>query len=112
MPCVEAGVPACCICCGVCGCPYPFSQRLPLPRGRSRSPRVACFVTALARYTTGKHADRGSIAAAVTPFGSGRVGLCGPHPEAPPAWFQAAGLSEVGPTRDLGDDLVAILMEA
>lgn len=72
-----------------------------VPRRRARGE-----VIALAHYP-----DR-SIAAAVTPFGSGRVGLCGPHPEAPQAWFDDAGLPGVGPTRDLGDDLVVTLMEA
>jgi len=61
-------------------------------------------VTVLARYTNG------SIAALVAPFGQGKVGLCGPHPEAPPEWYQDAGLRYTGPTQDLGDDLVDTLM--
>jgi hypothetical protein len=39
-------------------------------------------VEVLARYTNGL------IAAAVAPYGSGRVGVLGPHPEAPSEWYQ------------------------
>ncbi|MFE0027480.1 BPL-N domain-containing protein [Amycolatopsis sp. NPDC059021] len=41
----------------------------------------------VARYSNGE------IAAVVTPFGSGRVGVVGPHPEATRDWFTDAGLS-------------------
>jgi glutamine amidotransferase-like uncharacterized protein len=61
-------------------------------------------MTVLARYTNG------AIAAVVSPFGGGRVGLCGPHPEAPPAWYRDANLAYPGSTSDLGDDLVDALM--
>ena len=70
-----------------------------VPRRRSRA-----AVTELAHYPDG------ALAAAVAPHGAGRVGLCGPHPEAPAAWFREAVLDDIGPTRDLGDDLVATLM--
>ncbi|WP_225728782.1 MULTISPECIES: BPL-N domain-containing protein [unclassified Nocardia] len=44
----------------------------------------------LATYTNG------TIAAAVTEFGRGRVGVCGPHPEATSDWFTDAGLRDPG----------------
>jgi glutamine amidotransferase-like uncharacterized protein len=58
----------------------------------------------LARYTNGL------IAAMVTPFGAGRVGVCGPHPEANRSWFRLAGLPYPGSTYDLGHQLVDNLM--
>jgi glutamine amidotransferase-like uncharacterized protein len=54
-----------------------------------------------------------TIAAVVTRFGAGRVGVVGPHPEATPDWFTDAGLSM--PQRlgyDLGLDLVDTVMTA
>lgn len=66
--------------------------------------RATPGMTVLAHYTNG------AIAAVVSPFGQGKVGLCGPHPEAPLAWYQEANLSSGDSTQDLGDDLVATLM--
>ncbi len=66
--------------------------------------RKAVGVTVLARYTN--H----SIAALVSSCGRGKVGLSGPHPEAPPEWYRDAGLPYPGSTQDLGDDLVDTLM--
>lgn len=40
----------------------------------------------LARYTNGL------VAALVRPVGAGRVGVVGPHPEAPPGWYRWSGL--------------------
>lgn len=40
----------------------------------------------LARYTNGK------VAALTKPFGKGRIGVIGPHPEAPKSWYRLAGL--------------------
>ncbi|GAA4824960.1 BPL-N domain-containing protein [Actinomycetospora corticicola] len=54
----------------------------------------------LARYPAGEPA------ALVAPYGSGRVGVVGPHPEAPPDWFTDVGLP-VHDARDLAHDLVA-----
>ncbi|MCM6772709.1 BPL-N domain-containing protein [Nocardia sp. CDC159] len=61
--------------------------------------------------------DNHTVAAAVTPFGSGRVGVVGPHPEATPDWFTDAGLPRPhGPDpqlacgRDLALDLVNAVM--
>ncbi|MET0188112.1 MAG: hypothetical protein ABW212_03880 [Pseudonocardia sediminis] len=66
--------------------------------------RAAATVTVLARY------GNGPIAAATAPFGDGMVGVCGPHPEAPPEWFRNADLrcpdSAVGLGRDLIDSLM------
>ncbi|GDY33428.1 BPL-N domain-containing protein [Gandjariella thermophila] len=53
----------------------------------------------------------GTIAALVAPFGSGRVGVVGPHPEATEDWYTDAGLDV--PRRygtDLGLDLVDAVM--
>ncbi|MGB3673101.1 MAG: BPL-N domain-containing protein [Candidatus Nanopelagicales bacterium] len=40
----------------------------------------------LARYTNGK------VAALTKPYGAGRIGVIGPHPEAPAKWYRLAGL--------------------
>lgn len=42
----------------------------------------------LAKYTNGK------VAALTKPFGAGRIGVVGPHPEAPRKWYRLAGLSD------------------
>jgi glutamine amidotransferase-like uncharacterized protein len=57
----------------------------------------------LARYTNG------AVAALVTPFGRGRVGVTGPHPEATADWFEQ--LPAVDGT-DLAHDLLDTLMRA
>jgi hypothetical protein len=67
-------------------------------------PKRRAEATVLARYATG------SIAALVSRHGAGRVALCGPHPEAPPAWYDNAGMRYPGPTQDLADDLITTLM--
>lgn len=66
--------------------------------------RKAADLTVLARYTNG------SIAAVVARHKRGKVGLCGPHPEAPHCWYREADLTYAGPTQDLGNDLVDTLM--
>ncbi len=58
----------------------------------------------LARYTNGL------IAAMVVPFGSGRVAVCGPHPEANRSWYRNPPLPYPGSTYDLGYQLVNTLM--
>lgn len=62
-------------------------------------------VAVMARY------PNGTIAALVTGFGAGRVGVVGPHPEATEDWYIDAGLRV--PDRlgtDLGLDLVDAVM--
>ncbi|MFF2327298.1 MULTISPECIES: BPL-N domain-containing protein [unclassified Streptomyces] len=59
--------------------------------------------TVLATY------DNGTPAALVTRFGSGRVAVTGPHPEAVDDWFTDHGLP-IHDTRDLGLDLVEAVM--
>ncbi|OLM18466.1 MULTISPECIES: BPL-N domain-containing protein [unclassified Pseudonocardia] len=59
--------------------------------------------TVLARYPDHE------VAAAVTPFGAGRVGVVGPHPEAGPDWFDDAGLPRTD-ARDLGLQLIDEVM--
>jgi len=58
----------------------------------------------LARYTNHR------IAAVMVPFGNGRVGVCGPHPEANRSWYELAGLAYPGGTYDLGHQLVDVVM--
>ncbi|WP_163509209.1 BPL-N domain-containing protein [Fodinicola acaciae] len=59
----------------------------------------------LATYTNG------TVAAAVVPFGRGKVGVVGPHPEATRDWFTDAGLPVPRPLAlDLGHDLVSAVM--
>ncbi|WP_250548771.1 BPL-N domain-containing protein [Pseudonocardia sp. H11422] len=63
-------------------------------------------VTVLARY-----ASNGAAAAVVAPFGQGRIGVCGPHPEAPSEWYEAHDLTNPDGIRaDLGHDLIETLM--
>ncbi|WP_040390323.1 BPL-N domain-containing protein [Catelliglobosispora koreensis] len=53
----------------------------------------------------------GTIAAMVSGFGSGRVGVVGPHPEATQDWYTDAGLRMTGSLgADLGHDLVETVM--
>ncbi len=66
--------------------------------------RKATGITVLARYTNG------TIAALVSRYGRGKVGLCGPHPEAPPEWYREGNFTYGGSTQDLGDDLIDTLM--
>ncbi|GAA1572318.1 BPL-N domain-containing protein [Dactylosporangium maewongense] len=64
-------------------------------------PKPGTPVTVLATY------DTGGAAAVVTGYGSGRVGLVGPHPEADRSWYDDAGLSNPdGIQFDLGHDLI------
>lgn len=57
-------------------------------------------VEVLARYRNGK------IAALVTDFGSGRVGVVGPHPEADKSWYKRGLTNPDGIRFDLGQDLI------
>jgi glutamine amidotransferase-like uncharacterized protein len=57
--------------------------------------------------------DNGLPAAVVARFGDGAVGVVGPHPEATPEWFAAAGLPPPRPPAvDLAHDLVDTVMRA
>ncbi|QHC25829.1 BPL-N domain-containing protein [Streptomyces sp. GS7] len=60
--------------------------------------------TVLATY------PNGSVAAAVTRYGNGRVGVVGPHPEATDDWYLDEGLPVVE-ARDLGLDLATAVLE-
>jgi glutamine amidotransferase-like uncharacterized protein len=60
--------------------------------------------TVLATYSNG------TVAALVTPFGAGRVGVVGPHPEATDDWYTDVHLP-VRHTRDLALDLVDEVLE-
>jgi glutamine amidotransferase-like uncharacterized protein len=61
--------------------------------------RAGADTEVLARYPDGP------AAALVAPYGEGRVGVVGPHPEATSDWFTDAGLRPVD-ARDLARDLV------
>ncbi|GDY33426.1 hypothetical protein GTS_50590 [Gandjariella thermophila] len=63
--------------------------------------RPGAAATVLASY------DTGAPAAVITAYGSGRVGVVGPHPEADRSWYRDADLSNPdGVHPDLGYDLV------
>jgi glutamine amidotransferase-like uncharacterized protein len=82
---------------------YMFFQDGPFFPLRSRASKVVV----LARY-----ASNSEIAALVAPFGNGKVGVCGPHPEAPEDWYRAHNLlNPDGISPDLGHDLIDTLME-
>lgn len=50
----------------------------------------------------------GSVAAARTQFGAGRVYLAGPHPEAPAWWFTGASSGPIsGPQQQLAADMIS-----
>lgn len=67
--------------------------------------REAKGVTVLATYMNNE------IAALTAPYGKGRVGVVGPHPEADESWYQAYNLTNPdGSTADLGLDLIDTLM--
>jgi glutamine amidotransferase-like uncharacterized protein len=62
--------------------------------------------TILAYYTNGK------VAAMVQPYGKGKIGVSGPHPEAPTSWYTKDGLTDPdGLDADLGHDLIDTLMQ-
>jgi hypothetical protein len=62
--------------------------------------------TILATYTNGK------VAAMVQPYGKGKIGVSGPHPEADKSWYKAAKLRDPeGLDADLGRDLIDTLMQ-
>lgn len=57
------------------------------------------------------YASNGMPAALVAPFGTGKVGVCGPHPEASGSWYAEHGLINPDGVRfDLGHDLIDAVM--
>jgi len=63
-------------------------------------------VSTLATYTNGK------IAVLVAPYGKGKVGVTGPHPEATPDWYTTYHLTDPNNhNMDMGHDLVDTLMQ-
>lgn len=59
-----------------------------------------------------KYADNDKIAAMVAPYGKGKVGVSGPHPEADDTWYELAKLSDPdGLDADLGLDLLERTMK-
>lgn len=66
-------------------------------------------ITVLARYENRGKDKR--IAMMVTPYGRGKVGVSGPHPEATPDWYSDSGLPSLYTANtDIGNALVARLM--
>jgi glutamine amidotransferase-like uncharacterized protein len=61
--------------------------------------------TVLATYSNGE------VAAVVAPYGKGKVGGVGPHPEADASWYSAYNLTYPGSTVDLGHDLIDTTMQ-
>lgn len=60
----------------------------------------------VANYTNGY------VAAMIQPYGNGKIGCSGPHPEAPDSWYKRAGLTDPdGLDADLGYDLIHKLMQ-
>ena len=59
----------------------------------------------IATYTNGLGA------AVITTYGNGKVGVLGPHPEAPQSWYSDYGLTYPGSTADLGYDFIETLMQ-
>jgi glutamine amidotransferase-like uncharacterized protein len=59
----------------------------------------------LATYMNGK------VAAMVQPYGNGKIGVSGPHPEADSSWYKDAHLKDPGSNADLGHDLIDTLMQ-
>lgn len=58
------------------------------------------------------YSDNGKIAAMVAPYGDGKVGVSGPHPEADASWYSLAKLSDPdGLDADLGLDLLDRTMQ-
>lgn len=54
----------------------------------------------------------GAIAALVAPYGEGKLGVVGPHPEATEDWYTAESVSDPdGVDTDLGRELVAATLE-
>jgi hypothetical protein len=50
--------------------------------------------------------DTGAVAALVTSYGAGRVGVVGPHPEADRHWYPRGLTNPDGIRPDLGYDLI------
>ncbi|HEX6969521.1 MAG TPA: hypothetical protein VF174_12030 [Micromonosporaceae bacterium] len=51
--------------------------------------------------------EAGGVAAVITGYGAGRLGLVGPHPEADRSWHVGTGLTNPDGVRfDLGHDLI------
>jgi glutamine amidotransferase-like uncharacterized protein len=73
--------------------------------GPDMVPNAGAHVTVLATFSNGKDA------AVVAPYGSGKVGISGPHPEASPDWYTDYSLSNSDHTQDLGNDLIDTLMQ-
>jgi glutamine amidotransferase-like uncharacterized protein len=61
-------------------------------------------VTVLARYTTGQ------IAMMTAPYGQGKIGVSGPHPEATPSWYSNINHPFVD-TAGIGHSLIDRLMQ-
>ncbi|KAF9771358.1 hypothetical protein IL306_011017 [Fusarium sp. DS 682] len=61
----------------------------------------------------GRYSANGDVAASITPYGKGWVGLVGPHPEADQTWYDGAGIKNPEGIRfDIGHDFVEATFHA
>ncbi|KAL9562722.1 hypothetical protein ACKAV7_013286 [Fusarium commune] len=61
----------------------------------------------------GRYSANGDVAASITPYGKGSVGLVGPHPEADDTWYDGAGIKNPEGIRlDIGHDFVEATVHA
>ncbi|RGP77155.1 biotin ligase [Fusarium longipes] len=58
-------------------------------------------------HVIGRYSSNGDVAASVTPYGKGWVGLVGPHPEADKTWYEDAEVENPeGIRHDIGHDFI------
>ncbi|KAL6916977.1 hypothetical protein FSST1_008472 [Fusarium sambucinum] len=58
-------------------------------------------------HVIGRYSSNGDVAASVTPYGKGWVGLVGPHPEADKTWYEDAEIENPEGIRyDIGHDFI------
>ncbi|KAG8672313.1 hypothetical protein FPOAC1_005577 [Fusarium poae] len=58
-------------------------------------------------HVIGRYSSNGDVAASVTPYGKGWVGLIGPHPEADKTWYEDAEIENPEGVRyDIGYDFI------
>ncbi|KAF4448078.1 biotin protein ligase [Fusarium austroafricanum] len=61
----------------------------------------------------GRYSSNGDVAASITPYGKGWVGLVGPHPEADESWYEDAEITNPeGIRMDIGHDFVEATIHA
>ncbi|RGP67661.1 biotin ligase [Fusarium sporotrichioides] len=62
-------------------------------------------------HVIGRYSSNSDVAASVTPYGKGWVGLIGPHPEADKTWYEDAEIENPeGVRSDIGHDFILATM--